>query len=80
MSSQNYNEAVEQFSTILSLDPEDRVDTLIKRGKAYIMMNLWEDALKDADEVCFVLGCADNMGNRVRRRLSWTHRLVEGMS
>ena len=54
MGSQNYNEAVEHFSTILSFDSVNRVDTLTKRSKAQVMMNLWEDALKDADEVYFV--------------------------
>ena len=54
MGSQNYNEATEHFSTILSLNPVDHVDALIKRSKAQVMMNSWEDALKDADEVYFV--------------------------
>ena len=51
MGSENYQEAAEYFSTILSLDPVDRVDTLIKRSKARAMMNAWEDRLKDANEV-----------------------------
>ena len=57
MGSQNYNEAAEHFSTILSLNPLDRIDILIKRSKSRAMMNLWEDALKDADEVYFVPQC-----------------------
>ena len=51
MSSENYTEAVEHFSTMLLLDPEDRVDILIKRSRTRAMMELWEDALRDADEV-----------------------------
>ena len=51
MSSQNYNEAAEHFSTMLSLDTEDRMDILIKRSTARVMMESWEDVLRDADEV-----------------------------
>ena len=51
MGSQNYSEAVGHFSTILSLDTEDRVDILIKRSRVRAMMESWEDALRDADEV-----------------------------
>ena len=64
MSSQNYNEAAERFSTILSLNPPNRVDILIKRSKAQVMMNSWEEALKDADEVyTSCLSAADNISN-----------------
>ena len=51
MGSQNYNEAAEHFSTLLSLGTEDHVDILIKRSRARAMMESWEDALRDADEV-----------------------------
>ena len=51
MGSQNYNEAAEHFSTLLSLDTEVHVDILIKRSRARAMMESWEDALRDADEV-----------------------------
>ena len=51
MGSQNYSEAVEHFSTLLSLGTEDRMDILIKRSRARAMMESWEDTLKDADEV-----------------------------
>ena len=51
MGSQNYSGAAEHFSTMLSLDTEDSVDILIKRSRARAMMESWEDALKDADEV-----------------------------
>ena len=51
MALQHYNEAAEHFSGILSLDPADRADILIKRSKARAMMSSWEGALKDADEV-----------------------------
>ena len=51
MGFQNYNEAVEYFSAILLIDTEDHVDILIKRCKARAMMESWEDALRDADEV-----------------------------
>ena len=51
LGSQNYTKAAEHFSTLLLLDTEDRVDVLIKRSRARAMMELWEDALRDADEV-----------------------------
>ena len=54
MGSQNYDEAVERFSTILSLVAEDRTDTLIKRSKARAAMRSWDDAVGDADEVYMV--------------------------
>ena len=57
MGSQNYNEAAENFSTMLSLNPPNCVDILIKRSKARAMMGSWDDALKDADEVYFVTHC-----------------------
>ena len=55
MDSRRYNEAVEHFSTILSLDRVDRMDVFIKRSKARMLTNSWGDALSDADEVSFVL-------------------------
>ena len=51
MGSENYTEAAELFSTMLSLDTEDRVDILVKRSRAQAMMELWEGALRDANEV-----------------------------
>ena len=54
MSSQNYSEAVEHYSTMLSVDTGNRVDTLMKRSKARAMMKSWDDAVRDADEVYFV--------------------------
>ena len=53
MDSRDYDEAAEHFSTILLLDPGDRIEVLIKRNKARVSMKAWEDALNDADEVCF---------------------------
>ena len=55
MESRSYNEAAEHFSTILSLNPADRIDIFIQRSKARASMNSWGDALSDADEVLFVL-------------------------
>lgn len=52
MDSHEYNEAAEHFSTILSLDPDDQVEILIKRSKAYSSVKSWENALSDAEEVC----------------------------
>ena len=52
--SQNYNEADIHYSTILSLDQPDRAHMLIKRSNTRAMMKLWENALMDADDVCFI--------------------------
>ena len=52
MPSQNYAEAVAHYSMALSLSPVTRGNILIKRSKAYAAARIWEDALKDADEVC----------------------------
>lgn len=51
VNSQNYREATEHFSTLLSLDPVSPIEILIKRSSARASMNSWEDALSDADEV-----------------------------
>ena len=57
MGSENYDEAAKLFSTMLSIDPVDRVDILIKRSKTRVMMESWEDALKDAEEVNIMSRC-----------------------
>ena len=54
MSSRKYSQAEEHFSTILSLNPLDRIHILVKRSKVRVLMNSWDEALNDADEVCFV--------------------------
>ena len=54
MDSRNYDEAVECFSTILSLDPANCMEILIKRSRARASMNMWEEALSDADKVSFI--------------------------
>ncbi|KAF8546332.1 hypothetical protein OG21DRAFT_1502001 [Imleria badia] len=43
--------AIVQYSTALCLNPSNPVGLLVKRSKARAMLGLWEDALKDADEV-----------------------------
>ena len=55
MNSGNYNEAAEHFSTILSRSPADPVDILIERSKALALVESWDEALSDADEVFFML-------------------------
>lgn len=57
MDSESYDEAVKHFSTILLLDQVDQIDFLIKRGKARASMKLWDDALRDADEVYVASHC-----------------------
>ena len=55
MSSQKHNEAVEHLSMMLSLNPPGRIEILVRRSKARVSMNLWNEALSDAKEVRFVL-------------------------
>lgn len=55
--SQNYIGAAKYFSRILSLNPVDRMGILIKRSNALALMNSWAEALRDADEVCFMALC-----------------------
>ncbi|KAF8550383.1 hypothetical protein OG21DRAFT_1514089 [Imleria badia] len=50
MDSKDYHKAVKLYSTILSLNPTNRNDVLLKRSKAQALMHQWEEALKDADE------------------------------
>lgn len=61
MDSKDYKTAIEQYTTILTLNPTNRNDVLLNRSKAQALMHLWEEALKDADEVWIVLHLeADN--------------------
>ena len=46
-----YNEAISKYSAALSFDLAISQGLLIKRSKAYETLGLWEDALKDANEV-----------------------------
>ena len=55
MSSQKYNEAVEHLLMMLSFNPPNRIEVLVRRSKAWVSMNLWSEALSDAGEVRFVL-------------------------
>ena len=43
--------AVAQYTTALSLNPLKSVGLFVKRSTARGNLGLWEDALKDADEV-----------------------------
>ena len=51
MSGRQYDEAVSQYSTALSLEPPTPQVLLAKRSKARAGMGSWEDALNDANEV-----------------------------
>lgn len=55
MNSQKYKEAVERYSAVLSRNPRNVVEIFIKRSKAQAMSGLWDKALNDADEVCFIV-------------------------
>ncbi|KAF8556856.1 hypothetical protein OG21DRAFT_1482768 [Imleria badia] len=43
-------DAIIRYSTALSLNPSNPACLLVKRSKAQVMLGLWEDALRDADE------------------------------
>jgi hypothetical protein len=78
MDFRSYNEAAKHFSTMLLLDPVDRMDVLIKRSKARASLNSWEEALSDADEVYIVLhNVVNSINNRARRPSSSTHHVIE---
>ena len=49
--SEDLNQAIQRYSSALSLNPRNRVGLLVKRSKAWGMLEKWEDALKDADDV-----------------------------
>jgi len=51
MRSKDHKRAIVQYSTALSLNPSNRASLLVKRSNARGMLEKWEDALKDADEV-----------------------------
>ena len=53
LQSDNAQEAIIQYSTALYLNPPNPAGLLVKRSKARVTLGLWEDALKDADEVLF---------------------------
>ena len=77
MNSAKYHVAVDHFSTVLSLNPRNRIDILSKRSTARASMNSWEEALSDADEVCFgTLSLSNCVGNRVRRSSNLAHHPI----
>ena len=81
MDSRRYSEAAEHFSTVLLLNPVDRVDIFIKRSKARVLMDLCGDSLSDADEVLSILTLDRTVFvYRVRRPSSSTRHLTEGTS
>ena len=49
--SKDLKRAVAQYSVALSLNPSKYVGLFVKRSTARGNLGLWEDALKDADEV-----------------------------
>ena len=44
-------QAIAHYSAALALSPSQPVGLLLKRSTARGILELWEDALKDADEV-----------------------------
>ena len=51
MDSQKYDEAVNHYSELLTLDPSNISDVLYKRSKARALRKLWKMALIDAEKV-----------------------------
>ena len=81
MCSQHYSKVAEHLSTLLLLDTEDRMDILMKRSRARAMMESWEDALRDADEVyCVISSCHKIVHDKVCRRSNSTRHLIRPMS
>ena len=68
MHTNNHSEAAGHFSTTLSLNPPDRVDILIKRGRARVSMERWDEALSDANEVYVSsrVGVFDSIAHKVQ--------------
>ena len=58
MDSKNYSDAAKHYSTARSLNPAKLFDSLIKRSEARTFMNLWQEALNDADKVWTALHIA----------------------
>ena len=54
MDSQKYDEAVNHYSELLTLDPSNVSDVLYKRSKARALRKLWKMALTDAEKVWFM--------------------------
>ncbi|KAG9309214.1 hypothetical protein JVU11DRAFT_10928 [Chiua virens] len=48
--STQFEEAIAQYTTALSLDPSDPARLLIKRSRVHITVESWDDALCDADK------------------------------
>jgi cytochrome c-type biogenesis protein CcmH/NrfG len=51
MRSKNAEEAISRYSAALSLNPSNPARLLVKRSTVRATMMLWENALKDADDV-----------------------------
>lgn len=51
MAAQQYDEAITQYSAALLLNPATSQDLIMKRSKAYTAKGLWDDALRDANQV-----------------------------
>ena len=51
MDAQRYDEAVSRYSTALSLNPPSPQDILIKQSKARVVIEPWNRALDDANQV-----------------------------
>ena len=52
MDAQRHNAAISEYSAALSLDPTSSQGLFVKRSKAYVASDLWENGLQDADKVC----------------------------
>ena len=54
MDAKQYDEAISQYTTALSLNPATPRDLLCKRSKAHAGKGEWVDALNDAEEVTHI--------------------------
>ena len=51
MRSKNYDSAIAEYSAALTITPVALPNLFVKRSETRAALCLWEDALKDADEV-----------------------------
>ena len=81
MDSNNYDEAIKQYSNALTLDPTNQHDILLKRSKVRAVMGSWEEALIDADKVWIVFHVTFDgpQPSILPRSSNSTHRCMEDM-
>ena len=57
MNTEQYDDAISQYSAALSFNPVVPQGLFVKRSKGYVASGLYEDALNDANKVCICVMC-----------------------